>query len=803
MVYPLVSPGTSVTVTDESYYASAGEGTVPLIIIGTHEYKSLPSGSGVAEGTLPENANKLYPITSQRELLQTFGNPIFYTKNGSSVHGYELNEFGLHAAYQYLGIANRAFVIRAAIDYAQLMPKATAPRAEAEHGTNWLDTSNNTWGIYEYSGSEWIERDLFIIEDIEDLDTAVASDAEQVAGQKPPLASIALDNDLAMVVMYSKKSLYQKLAGTWFLVGGDAWKSAKASAQGGVEPSLLYNTYRNESATTGDILVLETPTVITSISAAATWILKTFNVSTGAWDSTLVPIYSTTKQATLSQTTGAVYLSHEDETAVFEFRKYNGSAWVALDEEAGANEPTSDPAEGTLWYNNANLTVNIKVSQNGSWVPYRTFYPQTDVNGVLLSGSAPTSQSTGAPLVDHDLWVDTTDLENYPKMYRRSQNQWKAISTENNIDPIDGIAFGEASNTAALNYANGMKLFDLAASTNDVKQYVGGAWTNVSGYQTNGVPFFGRKAQRQMIVKQLAATISSNEDIRAETIYFNLLAAPGYIELIDEMVTLNTDMKEVAFIVGDTPIRLKPTGAAIQEFATNSANGNTEDGVSTFNPYVGLYYPWGLGTNVDGNEIMIPPSTIALRTLAYNDSVAYQWMAPAGFTRGLVSNASSVGYLDDEGEFKAAMLNNRQRDLLYTNKINPIAYIPNRGLVVYGQKTRHNLDTALDRINVARLVNYLRYNLDNISKPFLFEPNDFQTRDSVRTTFERFLADLVGLRGLYDFVVVCDESNNTPERIDRHELWVDIAIQPMQAIEFIYIPVRIVATGDDLGQLFQ
>jgi len=803
MVYPLVSPGTSVTVTDESYYASAGEGTVPLIIIGTHEYKTLPSGGGVAEGTLPENANKLYPITSQRELLQTFGNPIFYKKNGTSVHGYELNEFGLHAAYQYLGIANRAYVIRAAIDYAQLMPKATAPRAEAAHGTNWLDTANNTWGIYEYSGSEWIERDLYVVEG-SDLDSNLPAESEQVAGQKPPVANLGLENDLAMVVAYSKKTLYQKAGGAWLVVGGDAWAAAKAASQGGTAPSLTYNAFRPETATVGDILVLETPAVVTSISSAATWLLKTFNVSNGSWTETLVPIYSTGKQSTLSKTTGAVYLSHEPKTAVFEFRKYDGSAWVGLGEEVSSDEPTSDPEEGTLWYNNANIVVNIKVAaSDGTWVPYRSLHTATDINGVILAGSAPTSQSTGAPLVENDLWVDTSDAENFPKMFRRTKNVWKAINTENNIDAVDGIAFGESSTTSALNFATGMKLFDLEASTNDVKQYVGGRWTNVSGYQQNGVPFFGRKAQRQMIVTQLAGTLSSNEDIRAETIYFNLLAAPGYIELIDEMVTLNTDMKEVSFIVGDTPARLKPTGVEIQKFATNAANGNTEQGVSTFNPYVGLYYPWGLSTNVDGAEIMVPPSTIALRTLAYNDSISYQWMAPAGFTRGLVTNASSVGYLDDQGEFKAAMLNNGQRDLLYNNKINPIAYIPNRGLVVYGQKTRHNLDTSLDRINVARLINYLRYNLDNISKPFLFEPNDFQTRDSVKTTFERFLADLVGLRGLYDFVVVCDDSNNTPERIDRHELWVDIAIQPVQAIEFIYIPVRIVATGDDLGQLFQ
>jgi len=789
MTYPLVSPGTSVTVTDESYYASAGEGTVPLIIIGTHEYKALPSGGGVAEGTLPENANKLYPITSQRELLQTFGNPIFYTKNGSSVHGYELNEFGLHAAYQYLGVANRAFVIRAAIDYAQLMPKATAPRAEATHGTNWLDTSNNTWGVYEYSGSEWVERDLYILDSTNDLNAPVE-------GVYTPLSSVGLNGDMAMVVVSGKKYLYQKVSGTWSLVGGTAWRTAKSA-------NLIYNTFRPETAGVGDVLVLETPSVVTSISSAATWILKTFNVSTGAWDETLVPIYNRSNEGNLSKTAGAVYLSHDATTAVFEFRKFDGNTWVSLGEQASAAEPTSDPVEGTLWYNNSNLSVNVKVASNGSWVAYRSAYPETDVNGVILAASAPNTQSTGAPLVNYDLWVDTSDLENYPKMYRRIQGVWKAINTENNVDPIDGIAFGEADNTAAINYANGMKLFDLAESTNDVKQYVGGAWTNVSGYQSNGVPFFGRKAQRQMIVKSLAATISSNEDIRAETIFFNLLAAPGYIELVDEMVTLNTDMKEVAFIVGDTPARLRPTGAAIQEFATNASLGNTETGVSTFNPYVGMYYPWGLSTNVDGNEIMVPPSTIALRTLAYNDSVSYQWMAPAGWTRGLVSNASSVGYLNAEGEFKAAMLNNGQRDMLYSNKINPIAYIPNRGLVVMGQKTRHNLDTSLDRINVARLINYLRYNLDNISKPFLFEPNDFQTRDAVKTTFERFLSDLVGLRGLYDYVVVCDDSNNTPERIDRHELWVDVAIQPVQAIEFIYIPVRIVASGDDLGQLFQ
>ena len=137
--------------------------------------------------------------------------------------------------------------------------------------------------------------------------------------------------------------------------------------------------------------------------------------------------------------------------------------------------------------------------------------------------------------------------------------------------------------------------------------------------------------------------------------------------------------------------------------------------------------------------------------------------------------------------------------MLYTNNINPIAFVPGEGLVAYGQKTRNPFDSAMSRINVARLVNYIRYESEKIARPFLFEPNDGQTRDNVSDAFERFLAELVTLRGLSDFLVVCDQSNNTPARIDRNELWVDLAIVPIKAIEFIYIPIRIKNTGADLA----
>ena len=119
-----------------------------------------------------------------------------------------------------------------------------------------------------------------------------------------------------------------------------------------------------------------------------------------------------------------------------------------------------------------------------------------------------------------------------------------------------------------------------------------------------------------------------------------------------------------------------------------------------------------------------------------------------------------------------------------------------RDRVVFGQKTRARNASALDRVNVARLVVYLRGQLELLAKPYLFEPNDKITRDQIKAAADQLMLELVSLRALYDFVTVCDESNNTPARIDKNELYLDIAIEPVKAIEFIYIPLRLKNTGE-------
>ena len=157
---------------------------------------------------------------------------------------------------------------------------------------------------------------------------------------------------------------------------------------------------------------------------------------------------------------------------------------------------------------------------------------------------------------------------------------------------------------------------------------------------------------------------------------------------------------------------------------------------------------------------------------------------------------TNIGYLDSEDEFVPVALSGGDRDTLYQNKVNPLANFPGQGIFVYGQKTLNPTTSALDRVNVARLIVYLRERLDVLARPFVFEPNDELTRANAKDAVERFLADILAKRGLYDFAVVCDSTNNTPARIDKNEMYIDVAIEPTKAAEFIYIPIRVVNTGD-------
>ena len=558
------------------------------------------------------------------------------------------------------------------------------------------------------------------------------------------------------------------------------------------------------------------------------------------------------------------------------------SNWKRLSYTASTSSPTNEPADGTLWYHTATDEADIMAHNGTTFVGYVTAYASTDPNGPQFSATAPTTQSDGTALVNNDLWIDTSDLENYPKLYKyntsatltstNTANQvavttsgaaWELVdktdqTTEDGIvfadaryhtaaDKADSLSTGGAGTASSIKdllsdgfldpdapdpalYPQGILLWNTRRSGYNVKEYKnsyitttkypgsGSAglgnirtsnesvatyfpdrWVTKSSNNADGSGSFGRKAQRKVVVEQLKSEIDTNQAIREDQRGFNVIATPGYPELISNMINLNTDRNNTAFVVGDTPLRLEGTSTSIQNWANNTAGAldNGEDGLVSASDYLGVFYPSGLTTDNTGKNIVVPPSHMMMRTLANNDNIAFPWFAPSGTRRGVVDNATSVGYIDTaSGEFETISVTESVRDSMHEVKVNPITFFSGAGIVNFGNLTKTSGSSALDRINVSRLAVYLRNQLDAIAKPFIFEPNDELTRNEIKQAVESFLLELVGQRALFDFLVVCDDTNNTPTRIDRNELYVDIAIEPIKSVEFIYIPLRIKNTGE-------
>jgi hypothetical protein len=1070
----LVSPGVEVSIIDESAYRSSATNSVPFILIATAQNKVNAAGTGVAAGTLASNANATYLITSQRELVNTFGNPFFYnTTAGTPINGYELNEYGLLAAYSVLGVSNRAYVQRVDVDLAELAASLTRPTGNPDNGTWWLDTVSTTWGIFEWSSttSAFTNKVPLVITNTSDLTAGIPKDSLGTIGSYAVVAT-NVNNPV----------YYKNSSNDWVLVGSDDWKASLNTILGSVTSPTVTNG--NSISINGNTISLTGTTLasvvsdingasITGVTASAVsnklaihvesgagddlssedvsvsianvsgtpltdlgitagtyyapvvqqsahtsiprwrstdttprptgsiWVkttnvnlgtslsVKKYDTTTGSFVSQSAPVYandetanynldpsnggsalavgttyarydisdnntatlklfqrqasgstaivgnttsptftsgetftisasvkgsatmSTPVTATLAGTdaadfvaaflaagvanttaevltTGAIRITHtqggvihlEDTSGTpvadagfatsvdgVTARLIDGTAegvilsnWIPLENPDGSSysanstAPGQDPTDGTYWYYSTINEVDIMIHDGSNWKGYLTVsndvrgfdLTTTDPAGPQVSATAPTTQSDATALVYGDLWIDTSDLENYPMIKRWEAvdgvDQWVSIdntdsTTENGVifadarwaangttdpitDSVPTIASLLSSNyldldaPEAANYPAGTLLFNTRRSGYNVKQFAlnyfnatdypgetlpteKNAWVTASGNKNDGSPYMGRQAQRRIVTQALASGIDANTEIREEQRVFNLIAAPGYPELIPNLVALNNDRSQTGFVVGDTPLRLDDSGASLIDWSTNnSGNGlSTADGLATTDSYLGVFYPSGQTNDLSGNTVVVPPSHMMLRTLIRNDEIGYPWLAPAGTRRGTIDNVSALGYVNAQtGAF--VQIANRQsvRDTLYENNVNPLTFIPGTGLVNYGNKTTQG-GTALDRINVARLVSFVRSQVESIAKGFIFEPNDKLTRDEIKNRIEGLMNDLVAKRGVYDYLVVCDESNNTAARIDRNELYVDIAIEPVKAVEYVYIPVRIKNTG--------
>ena len=186
-----------------------------------------------------------------------------------------------------------------------------------------------------------------------------------------------------------------------------------------------------------------------------------------------------------------------------------------------------------------------------------------------------------------------------------------------------------------------------------------------------------------------------------------------------------------------------------------------------------------------------PPSGVVGSSFARNDSIYQPWFAPAGFSRGLITNALDM----------AIRPNQKQRDQFYKLGINPIAYFPGDGYVIFGQKTLQEKPSAFDRINVRRMFLYLEKAVRKTIKYFVFEPNTFSTRQNVLAVLTPIFQRVKSTQGMYDYLIVCDERNNPPATIDANEMVVDIYIKPVRAAEFILVNFYATRTDQNFAEI--
>ena len=296
--------------------------------------------------------------------------------------------------------------------------------------------------------------------------------------------------------------------------------------------------------------------------------------------------------------------------------------------------------------------------------------------------------------------------------------------------------------------------------------YTGG--TNLYGFDLKTTSAAGYKGYKKAI------DILSNQD----EYDINMLALPGVIKSLHPLVTnAGIDMCEErgdAFFVMD----LTPYNSSVNA-AINDASGLDTN-------YAAVYYPWVKVLDTAANKpVLVPPSVIVPGAIAASDAIAAEWFAPAGLNRGVLGNV-----------IEAKMrLNQAERDLLYNAKINPIATFPQTGVCIWGQKTLQERSSALDRINVRRLLIALKKFIASSSRYLVFEQNTNATRNRFLNIVNPYLEGVQQKQGLYSFRVQMDENNNTADVVDRNQLVGAIYLQPTKTAEFIVLDFNVLPTG--------
>jgi len=476
--------------------------------------------------------------------------------------------------------------------------------------------------------------------------------------------------------------------------------------------------------------------------------------------------------------TASVYYGTPSSTASFKLTTFGDGAIMNSAGTIGTNEALANGTENNLRYevsnvNNETGTFTLSVRRGDDTENRKIYLEQfnnisLDPNSTNYIARAIGDQyytlmdaSTSDPFIQ--LTGDYPPISNYVRVSA-------VVDTVDYLDTNGNVRVPAASAslpTAGSGSDGGAMSAGSDGEVTHPQQFFSASYaTNVQGYDPNTA-----YAPAIRLLKN-----SDEYDI-------NLMVAPG-VTLQDHGTTVSL-MQTVAEERGDLFLVIDPVAHGQTTLATVTSQAN-----NLISSYAATYWPWvKMSAPRINKNVWVPPSVVMPGVLSYNDSVSAEWFAPAGLTRGGIDVAV-------EAERKLTKAN---RDTLYDGRINPIATFPGQGITVFGQKTLQKKATSLDRVNVRRLLINLKKFIASTSRFLVFENNTSALRNRFLATVNPYMESVQQGQGLYAFRVIMDETNNTPDVIDRNILKGDIYIQPARAAEFIIIDFSILPTGAQFG----
>lgn len=299
---------------------------------------------------------------------------------------------------------------------------------------------------------------------------------------------------------------------------------------------------------------------------------------------------------------------------------------------------------------------------------------------------------------------------------------------------------------------------------------------NESIFATNTQGFNPASASWGQTAYQDAIDIMSNKD----QFDIDLLFTPGLMDNLNGHSQIITRAINMCEDRGDCMYVIDPTykGSTVGQAQQSAEQRNTN--------YAAMYYPWCQLPDADlGRHVWVPPSAVVSGVYSFNDQVAHPWYAPAGLNRGVLDTVIQTERLMTQGD----------RDNLYIKSVNPIATFPRQGVTVWGQKTLQKKQSALDRINVRRLLIDAKRFVAYTVKYLVFENNTVETRTRFIELTDPYFRNVQNQQGLYDYRIIIDERNNTPDVVDRNEMRAQIYLKPAKTAEFIIVDFVVLPTG--------